>query len=76
MLEKESAESLAKMVICPQILKDYPLLEKIMEKEIPSISTLHYISGNALFLFIGTEQGKLWGIPLSMKTGSDLVLVC
>lgn len=47
-----------------------------MEGEEPSISTLHYIGGSSLFLFLGTVQGKIWGIPMSIKSNEDLILVC
>lgn len=62
--------------MCPEILREYPHLEEVMAGEEPTISTLHYIGGNALFLFIGTVQGKIWGIPMSAKSKTDLVLVC
>ena len=56
------------MILCPSLLKDYPQLEKLMKDEEPCFSTLYYISGSSLFLFVGTSQGKLWGIPMSMKS--------
>lgn len=47
-----------------------------MRREEACISTLHYVSGNALFLWVGTEGGKLWGVPMSVKSDEDIVLVC
>lgn len=75
-LERESKENLANMILCPELLRDYPDLETLMAAEEPSISTLHYIGGSSLFLFIGTVEGKLWGIPMSVKSKEDMVLVC
>ena len=47
-----------------------------MKDEEACISTLHYISGSSLFLWVGTTGGKLWGIPMSVKSNEDIVLVC
>jgi hypothetical protein len=27
-------------------------------------------------MFIGTESGKLWGIPLSTKSNADMGMIC
>lgn len=56
------------MILSPEILQDYPKVIPLMTGEEPSISTLHYIGGTSLFLFIGTSQGKIWGIPMSIKS--------
>lgn len=76
LLEKDSSESLSQMILCHELIRDYPELKELMAQEEPSISTLHYIGGSNLFFFIGTVNGKIWGIPMSTKSKEDLVLVC
>jgi hypothetical protein len=70
-----STETLPQMILGSDLLKDYPNLEKLMAEEEPCFSTLHYISGSSLFYFVGTTKGKLWGIPMSIKSDEDMVIV-
>ena len=57
------------------MLEEYPDLRRIFEGEKASISSLHFVGGAALFLFLGTEDGTLFGIPFSAKSGEPLMML-
>ena len=63
------------MILCPELLRDYPEVEGLMGEEDPTISTLHYIGGSHLFLLMGTSTGTIWAVPMSIKSHEDLVVV-
>jgi len=68
-------ESLASIIFCPDVLKDYPTLSSHFEGERASISGLHFIGGTSLFLFIGTESGKLFAVPISTRTNEPIMII-
>jgi hypothetical protein len=68
-------ESLAEVLFSGEMLRDYPSLPELLRGEQASISTLHFIAGAHLFLFVGTQGGKLLGVPVSAREGEPLVLV-
>ncbi len=68
-------ESLADVVFSGEMVRDYPSLRELVGGEQASISTLHFIAGAHLFLFVGTEAGTLLGVPVSAREGEPLVVV-
>lgn len=63
------SENLAEVLFCNDLLKDYPAINDYFSQEQPSISTLHFIAGVHLFMFVGTNAGTLFAIPVSTRIG-------
>lgn len=63
------------MLFSSDLLRDYPAIHDYFAHEQPSISTLHFIGGTSLFMFVGTVGGTVWATPVSARVGEPLVLV-
>lgn len=74
-IAKMRSENLAEVLFAQDLIKDYPSINDIFSKEQPSISTLHFIAGVNLFMFVGTNSGTLFAIPVSTRVGEPLILI-
>jgi hypothetical protein len=74
-IAKMRSESLGEVLFSSELLRDYPTLSELFASEQPSISTMHFIAGVHLFLFVGTTAGTLFAVPVSTRVGEPLALV-